>query len=259
MTFERAGILSVGREVLIGRITDTNATFLSRELTRRGVQMIRRVTVDDDPREIQEGLRFLLRAVHLVVVSGGLGPTDDDLTLEAVSRTLGCSLQEAPEVRAHLQKRLADLRGEEVLQDPAYARAIRKMSLLPEGAMWFPNPVGAAPGVFLPHGEGGVLLLPGVPEEMEALFETFTRRFAERFPRKVSVEEVFESPLPYEALLAPHLEALRRAFPDVYVKSHVRPGQRPRIAIQVFAESEEAARARIQEVWDALRSRVNAS
>ncbi len=258
MVFERAGILTVGREVLIGRITDTNATYLSYELTRRGVAVVRRVTVDDHPREIQEGLRFLMERAPLVVTCGGLGPTDDDLTLEAVSRALRRPLREDPEILAHLQKRLVDLRGEEALKDPAYGKAIRKMSRLPEGAVWFPNPVGAAPGVFLPHGEGGVLLLPGVPEEMKALFGKFVERFAERFPRKVSVEAVFESPLPYEALLAPHLEALRRAFPDVYVKSHVRPGERPRIAIQVFAESEEAARARIQEVWNALRSRLDA-
>ncbi len=253
------GILTVGREVLMGRVTDTNATHIARELTCRGVMIARRATVDDDPEEIVRGLRWLQEEAQLVVITGGLGPTDDDLTLEAVAMALKRPVREHPEVRRHIESRIRAIRSAEALRDPAYLQAVRKMSRLPEGGAWLPNPVGVAPGVWIPQERGGILLLPGVPEEMKALLERFFQRYARVLPNRVAVEETYESPLPYEALLAPHLEAIRKDYPDVYIKSHVRPGERPRVTIQVWASTWEEGQARIREVWDALRSRMNAS
>lgn len=248
----KGGILTIGREVLVGRITDTNAVHIARVLTRRGVRVVRQATVDDTLEEITEGLRWLLNRAHLVITTGGLGPTDDDLTVDTVAQALKRPLQEVPELRENILKRVDRSRR----SDPAYRRAIQKMSRIPEGGAWIPNPVGVAPGVWIPLSQGGILLLPGVPEEMKALLDIFLDQYSSIFPSRVSVEKTFKSPLPYEALLAPYLEVIRREFPDVYIKSHVRPKTRPKITLQTWASTEQEATSRIQEVWEALLSRI---
>src|SRR5687767_1422694 len=159
----RAEILSIGNEVLSGRTLDTNFQFLARLLEDSGAPVVGHQTVPDDARAIAAALRTGLQRAELVVATGGLGPTPDDLTVKAVAQALGRPLILHPEILEAIHERWASWsRG------PMPANN-EQQALLPSGATAWPNPVGSAPGIHLQHEGRDVVLLPGVPDEMETL------------------------------------------------------------------------------------------
>ncbi len=161
-----AVVVGVGDELLYGHTVDTNGAWLSGALSALGFRVARRAVVGDVQEEIVAVLREALEWGEVVLVTGGLGPTPDDLTREAVARLLGVPLEVDPGLLEALSARFR-ARGYDEL--PANSRA---MAEVPRGGIALPNPRGAAPGLVLTAGEGRTLiLLPGVPREMESLFQ----------------------------------------------------------------------------------------
>ncbi len=157
-----AEIVSIGNEVLSGRTLDTNFAFLARALEEVGVQIGWHATVADSAERIAEGLTRAMERADVVVMTGGLGPTPDDITRKVVATTLGRPLQLDETVLAHIRAR-----GRRMTRKlPA---SVESMALLPRGAEAWENSQGAAPGLLIVHREKPVILLPGVPQEMEAL------------------------------------------------------------------------------------------
>jgi nicotinamide-nucleotide amidase len=152
-------VFGVGTELLGGRL-DTNGPAVARALAARGVAVVRREIVGDDRPAVAARLRAALDEVALVVVTGGLGPTDDDLTREALADATGRALREDETVRAGLEE-LARRRGR-----PAANAAQLRQALAPEGAVVLPNARGTAPGLRLVHARSVALLLPGPPGEL---------------------------------------------------------------------------------------------
>ena len=161
----RVAILSTGHEVLRGLTLDTNAAWLSLHMTEAGATVVSRRTVGDDARVIAEAILESDRGVDALVVTGGLGPTEDDRTREGLALAAGVEL--AHDERAWNLVRAAFSRSGRVPSDMQ-----RRQALLPEGAIALENPVGTAPGVLLAVGGVPVFLLPGPPREMRATFET---------------------------------------------------------------------------------------
>lgn len=159
----RAAILSVGTELLLGDLTDTNATWLSRRLTELGVEVVHHLAVGDDLDRLAAALRWAAADVDLVVVGGGLGPTSDDLTREALAAVAGVPLEHRPELEAALAERFAAMGRRMAPQNLRQAR-------LPAGARAIPA-VGTAPGVHLELAGTHVVALPGVPWELHEQFE----------------------------------------------------------------------------------------
>ncbi|MBN1530071.1 MAG: competence/damage-inducible protein A [Thermoleophilaceae bacterium] len=167
----RAGIVVTGTEVLTGRISDRNGPWLSDRLLELGIELAHITITGDRPEDMEAQLRFMAeQGVDLVITSGGLGPTADDMTVEVVARFAGrpLVLDEA------LEQRIADiLRG--LMQRfrhwdfDAVRAANRKQALVPEGAHVI-NPVGTAPGVVVP-GKPTVVVLPGPPRELQGMWE----------------------------------------------------------------------------------------
>lgn len=180
----RAGIVVTGTEVLTGRVVDRNGPWLAERLRELGVDIAHIAVVGDRPSDITGALRFFRdEGMDLVVTSGGLGPTADDLTARAVGDFQGrpSALDEALEGRIWailepLLSRWPDL-------DPAALReSNRKQALVPEGATVL-EPVGTAPGLVVPPTEGErptILVLPGPPRELQPLWETATQTDAFR-------------------------------------------------------------------------------
>ena len=139
----RAALVTVGDELLLGRTVDTNAAWLGRELAALGVPIARRHTVADLAPEIRRAVQDALEVAELVVVTGGLGPTPDDLTRDVVADLLGRPLRVDPDVLEEIRTRFRD-RGVEELPAPN-----RRVAEVPEGARKIPNPVGTAPGLAL--------------------------------------------------------------------------------------------------------------
>ena len=154
----KAEILSVGTELLLGHTINADASHVARELAALGIDLLQVHTVGDNPGRLETALREALGRSEIVITTGGLGPTQDDLTKETVARVLGLPLEEDSDSLT----RLRDFFGDHPMSASQY-----KQALLPHGCTVFPNAVGTAPGCAVKAGEGHfVLLLPGPPSEL---------------------------------------------------------------------------------------------
>ena len=157
-----AEILATGNEVLTGTIVDSNSAFIAQRLEEAGIEVKRHTCVGDDISDISAALKESSARADVVLVTGGLGPTGDDLTAEAVARAAGGGLQKDEAAYASL-KRFFNDRGMTMREtDP-------KQAMLPDNAVCIPNRVGSAPGFFLDIGSCRVYVMPGVPFEMEIM------------------------------------------------------------------------------------------
>jgi nicotinamide-nucleotide amidase len=240
-----AVLLTIGDELLLGDRADTNARWLAEALTDASFQVREILSVGDEEAEIRGALaRAESRAAGgVVVVTGGLGPTLDDRTREAVALHRNVDLEEDPAVLEVLSARFLE-RGYAEL--PPLNRRIARV---PRGARVLPNPAGSAPGLELPAGGGGavIFLLPGVPTEMKAIFGgSVLERLDILFPERVAppaVEIVLTSGIP-ESALAGELEACLEPLPGV--KLQYRPsvdGVELRFSVEGPAADERLAAA----------------
>ncbi len=162
--FERAEILCVGTELLIGDIVNTNAAYLSRRLAALGIGVYRQAVVGDNPERLAEDVRTALSRADLVLMSGGLGPTYDDLTKETVARVFGRGMQMHTPSLERIEAYFAAT-GRTMTENN------KKQAMMPEGAIVFPNDYGTAPALALENERGQVVvMLPGPPRELEPLF-----------------------------------------------------------------------------------------
>ncbi len=220
-----ASLLAIGNELLNGEVRDANLFTLSRRLTRAGFTVTCAGLVRDDPARIAALLHFLLAAApDIVICSGGLGPTADDLTLAALAEALERPLTLHFQARALIEAQYAQLLSRGYLHEPGPEEARRKMATLPAGAHPLPNPIGTAPGVRLTHAETLLYVLPGVPAELEAIFtESILPELHERFALGVWAEGALLIHCDDEATVAPLLRAVAHHHPEVYLKSLARP------------------------------------
>ncbi len=159
-----AEIICIGTELLLGDILNTNVQFLAQELARLGIAHYYQTVVGDNPQRIQQVLEIACARSQLLILTGGLGPTPDDLTLETLAAYFDVPLVERPEV-------LADIRQKFAQRGWTMAPSNRKQALLPVGAAILSNPTGSAPGViWQPRSEVTLMTFPGVPREMQVMW-----------------------------------------------------------------------------------------
>ncbi|MCA1839065.1 MAG: competence/damage-inducible protein A [Actinobacteria bacterium] len=156
----RAEIIAVGTELLIGQIANTNAQKMSSWLADIGVDVMFHTTVGDNEERIASTISKACARCDVVIITGGLGPTHDDLTREAIARSTNRPLGRDPLLEQQLRERFANF-GREMAPENL------KQADLPEGASPLPNPRGTAPGVMLQQGDVWIFAVPGVPSEME--------------------------------------------------------------------------------------------
>ncbi|OVE85694.1 competence/damage-inducible protein A [Natronolimnobius baerhuensis] len=218
-------VVTVGDELLAGRTTDTNATWLCERLADRGATVERVTTVPDRIAAIARVVNEYRAEYDAVIVTGGLGPTHDDVTMAGIAAALGRSLEEHEEALAWLE-------------EDGYSRAelTEGTAALPEGARALHNDVGVAPGATLE----GVYVLPGVPTEMRAMFESIKSEFSGTTTHLVEV--VADEP---ESALLDRLAEVQDRF-DVSVGSY--PGESVRLTVESTDEEiAEAAAAWLRE------------
>ena len=162
----RAELVIVGTELLLGEIVDTNGPFIAGHLADLGIDVYYKSTVGDNLTRLQEVLSRALGRSDLVLISGGLGPTEDDLTREAVSLAAGCPLEEDAQALRWIENRFLERYGSLSAMSPLN----RKQALFPQGSEVIPNPVGTAPGFWLEKQGRIVVALPGVAQELRAMF-----------------------------------------------------------------------------------------
>jgi nicotinamide-nucleotide amidase len=166
----RAGIVVTGTEVLTGRIADKNGPWVSERLAELGIEVAHILIVADRPDDLEAELRFLAEeGMDLIVTSGGLGPTADDLTTEVVARFAGRELILDEEVEGKIAEVLKGFAKRFKFDQDAVIAANRKQAMVPEGAIAL-DPVGTAPGLVVPDGERVVVVLPGPPRELQPMW-----------------------------------------------------------------------------------------
>ena len=224
----RVAVVTVGDELLSGDTVDTNASWLCDRLDERGVSVERITTVPDRIADIARVVNEYRAEYDAVIVTGGVGPTHDDVTMDGVAAAFGREVVPNADAEAWIADH----------GDYAAADLTEGTTHLPAGARMLPNPEGVAPGAVV----DGVYVMPGVPTEMKGMFETVIEEF-EGEPTHVEVVRTSEP----ESALLDRIEAVRAAF-DVTVGSY--PGEDVRLKVMA-ADAETAAAAA---AW--LRERV---
>jgi nicotinamide-nucleotide amidase len=191
----KAEIIAVGSELLTPDRLDTNSLFLTQELNKLGIEVSRKTIVGDNRADLRDAFAQSLERAEVVISSGGLGPTEDDITREVVADLLGRRLDLNPQVLAGIQERFRRI-GRQMVEANA------RQAMVPEGAQVLENSRGTAPGLLLESNGRLVILLPGPPDELKALFaKQVQERLAKRagglrqFSRELRVTGLPESDL----------------------------------------------------------------
>ncbi len=198
-------IVSVGNEILSGDISNTNATYMARRLTQKGHRVIRIITVPDIIDDIAEEVDRARRKADFVLVTGGLGATHDDVTTEGIAKAVNRRLVLYEDVFEKLRQKYPNANQE----------ALKKVCTFPEGSEVIDNDVGVAPGYVIEN----IAVMPGVPAEMEDVFEKILPRFGEK--------EYYETTLKvegYEEKILNQLNKVVDEFGDVQIGSYPKPG-----------------------------------
>ena len=247
--FRTAEIIAVGSEMLGSTRLDTNSLFIAGRLSAIGIQLRVKSVVDDDLRRIATLCEQALARADLVILTGGLGPTDDDLTRDAVARVLGVPLVEERAIVERIEERFAR-RG---LTMPAINR--RQAQVL-AGATVIENPNGTAPGQYIEREEQGIVLLPGPPRELEGMFDALCdgvlvpRSGGQRIHEsKIFVTGLSESHV--DALVQPIYARWRDADPPIETTILATPGQ-----IELHLSLRTADPHRAASVLDAARRQI---
>ncbi len=223
----RAWIITLGNEVLLGEVENTNAGWLARRLTSMGI-MVRRIVTSPDDEESVGVIREAARSAEVVVTTGGLGPTYDDRTMYLISLALNLPLETNQRALEIVRRRVTE-RGFELTP------ARLKMAEMPAGAEPLDNRVGTAPGAVIRHNGSIIISLPGVPAEMEPMFEEAAAKYLSGIARGPPCrrEATFEGIV--EADLADVLlELSRRGSAYVKTQPRGRPGS-PAVRIIVIS------------------------
>ncbi len=168
----RAEIIATGSELLSGGVPDTNSVFLSEELLAIGIETAFKTVVGDNEKDMEEAVRRALERADAVFITGGIGPTDDDLTRKAVAKVVKKRLVLNDDALAAVKAVLASKKKE-------YLSANDRQALIPAGARLLENRVGVAPGFYIDEEGKFLAVLPGVPEEMRAMFSGGLKQIVE--------------------------------------------------------------------------------
>ena len=203
----KASILCIGDEVLCGDVLNSNGTFFAKELTEIGIEVVKHVVVSDDFDMVEGAVRDALEISDIIITTGGLGPTEDDMTKEAIAEVTGRKLVEVPEAREHVESYFRQkLKGYRIAPNN-YRQAV-----FPEGAEIIINESGTAPGAYL-HLEGDktIIMVPGPPRENTNMYNLHVKEYLQKRLNKFFTSKDYmttgmgESDLEYE---------LRKVLPE---------------------------------------------
>ena len=215
----RAGILTIGNEILNGVVLDSNSNWMELRLVALGVSMERQISVRDDTSDIGKALAHLRETCNVIITSGGLGPTHDDMTLNAIARALALQLQEDSAALSIVERQYQHLYEQGIVGSPDLTESRRKMASLPAGSKPLDNTVGGAPGVIIVLEGVTIFCLPGVPRELKVMFESSIRPWIEKRSSQRYFERIVDFEVSDETVFAPFIERVMRKHPGVYIKS----------------------------------------
>ena len=162
-------LISVGTEILLGNIVNTNSAYLAEMCARLGLSLYYQSVVGDNKDRMKKTIQLAMERSDIVILTGGLGPTQDDLTKEVTAEVMGLKLTEDAHTRKRIDKYMESYAGNN--PDRKITQNNWKQATVPEGAIVLDNVNGTAPGLILEKGDKIAILLPGPPNEMKPMFE----------------------------------------------------------------------------------------
>jgi nicotinamide-nucleotide amidase len=245
-------VLAVGTELLLGQVVDTNSAWLGQRLAESGVPCYLQVKVGDNHERIVTALRSALSRSDFVIVCGGLGPTQDDITREAIAEVMGAPLERVPALEERLRRRFA---GRDV---PVINY---KQADVPSGAQVVEAVLGTAPGLICPVGPGVVYALPGVPPEMREMFDrAVLPDILRRSGTTATIRSRFlrvwgETESHVAEVVAPRLQALEGGPTTIAFLANVTEGVRVRVTTRAEGDN---AQAEAEKALDAEENELRA-
>lgn len=241
--------MTIGTELLLGEITDTNSQYLARQLRDAGIDIYWTTTVGDNLGRIAEGVRQTLERSEILICTGGLGPTVDDMTREGVAQALGLELELRADLWRKIQERFASF-GRVATENN------KRQAYLPSGAHALENKAGTAPGFYVEHHDRVVISLPGVPGEMKHIWEKKARPYLlERFGQPFVIRSrVLHSAGVGESLIDERIADLEElANPTVGLAAHSGSVD---VRLTAKAETEEETERMLAELEREVRQRL---
>lgn len=245
----KATILTIGDEILIGQIVDTNTVSIARHLNGLGIQIAEKCSIGDSREAIVETLDRVVRSSQFVVITGGLGPTKDDITKHTLAAYFGSELEYNETEGEHVRK-LLERRG------VPFTELNRAQAMLPKCCTVLHNAHGTAPGMWFDVPNGGVVIsLPGVPFEMEHLMQDeVLPRLSERFELQQIVHRTLITRGIPESILAERIEAWEDALPDYLHLAYLPAPNVVRLRLSAYGVDGAMAEAEIARQFELLRA-----
>jgi nicotinamide-nucleotide amidase len=242
----KAEIIAVGSEMLTPYRADTNSLLLTAELNRLGIEVVRKVIVGDDRATLRETFREALERVELVVAIGGLGPTEDDVTREAVAELLGRKLILREEIVREMQERFR--RFGRVMSE-----SNKRQAMVPEGATVLENKRGTAPGLWMEAQGRIVILLPGPPHELKAMVEQQVRQRLEKLSGglRLHARDLRVAMLP-ESEVDQRIAPIYTTYTDAQTTILAAPGE-IQIHLRTWSHDAPAASRMLDEMTERIR------
>jgi len=208
-------LFSIGTELVLGQIQDTNAHWIAQQILQLGGKLRRVTMLRDNFEEIHEALNAAMqRETSLILTTGGLGPTPDDMTVAVVAKLIGTHPVVSEETIAEFRER------RQLSENEVMSKALIKMATVPETASVLQNPAGWAPCISVVHKQSTVMLMPGPPREMKAVFETHIQPLiVERYRAEITTARVYVGM--FEAETSPLMQKVMARHPNVYLKAYV--------------------------------------
>lgn len=246
MKVVRAEIIAIGDELLYGQIVDTNSHWISQELDLMGVKVVRKTTVGDDRKDVLAAFESAEKRADIVLITGGLGPTKDDLTKPLLAEFFGCDIIEFPEavkaVSEYFIRRGREMTPLNILQGH-----------LPACCTYIPNEVGTAPGMWFERNGTYWMSMPGVPHEMKKLIKDFVLpKLPEIFPLPVIHHKVIKTVGIGESWLADLISDWETALPSSIRLAYLPSLGHVKLRLTGFGNSKEELEKAIDEQIDAV-------
>lgn len=246
----KATILTIGDELLIGQIVDTNAAWMSQKLTAIGISVVERITVSDEHQPIVEGIKYCLGKSDIVLMTGGLGPTKDDITKVAIADYLGVEMEYHEAVYERIKAIFAP-------RNIPLTDAHKDQCYLPQKVEVLANSMGTAPGMLWQHHGKQLVSMPGVPYEMKAIMnEQLLPRLLESTDRKVILHKTIMTAGMGESSIADQIEDIVDAF-DPEVSIAYLPGlAQVRLRLTAKGEDEQQLQTQLDKAVALVSARV---
>ena len=241
-------IISVGTEILFGQIVNTNTVYLSQELNMLGLNVLYHYTVGDNPKRLEETLKESMEKSDLIITTGGLGPTQDDLTKETIAKAFDTELIIHEESYEELKEFFNKL-------DRPMTDNNLKQAYLPTGSIALKNDFGTAPGFMLEKNDKIIISLPGPPKEMKPMFENYAKKQLEKKSNKIIHSKILRFFGIGESTLETELQDLITNQTDPSIAPYAKEGE---VTLRVTSKREtiEEANIEIDRIVELIKEKV---